>query len=332
MKLLLARFPLAALLSCVGASLPALVVAQSTHATYPIRTVTLIVPFPPGGGTDVGARLVAQKLSQKWGQSVVVENRGGAAGIVGMDAAAKAKADGYTIVMGNVGTTAINGALYKSKMPYDPDTAFAPISLVADLPLVLLVNPALPWKSPADLIREAKAAPDKFTYASSGAGGAPHLAAEIFQGMAGLKLTHVPYKGGGPAVTDLLAGHVNMLFATVLEAAGQVRGGKLRALAVTSKARSPALPDVPALADSGVPGYESGSWIGLLAPKGTPADIVEKISADVRAVLQEEETRKTLVDQGALPRALSPAQFGALIEEDKKRYAKIIVDKGIKLD
>ena len=316
-----------ALVAC--ASLAPIVLAQGN---YPTRTVTMIVPFPPGGGTDVGARLVAQKLSQKWGQSVVVENRGGAAGIVGMDAAAKAKPDGYTIVMGNVGTTAINGSLYKSKMPYDPDTAFTPISLVADLPLVLLVNPGLPWKMPADLIREAKAAPDKFTFASSGAGGAPHLAAEIFQSMAAVKLTHVPYKGGGPAVTDLLAGHVNMLFATVLEAAGQVRSGKLRALAVTSKTRSPALPDVPTLADSGVPGYESGSWIGLLAPKGTPVEIVEKIAADVRAVLQEEDTRKTLVDQGALPRALAPAQFGALIDEDKKRYATIIADKNIKLD
>ena len=316
-----------ALVAC--ASLAPIALAQGN---YPTRTVTMIVPFPPGGGTDVGARLVAQKLSQKWGQSVVVENRGGAAGIVGMDAAAKAKPDGYTIVMGNVGTTAINGSLYKSKMPYDPDTAFTPISLVADLPLVLLVNPGLPWKMPADLIREAKAAPDKFTFASSGAGGAPHLAAEIFQSMAAVKLTHVPYKGGGPAVTDLLAGHVNMLFATVLEAAGQVRSGKLRALAVTSKTRSPALPDVPTLADSGVPGYESGSWIGLLAPKGTPVEIVEKIAADVRAVLQEEDTRKTLVDQGALPRALAPAQFGALIDEDKKRYATIIADKNIKLD
>ena len=316
-----------ALVACT--SLAPIALAQGN---YPTRTVTMIVPFPPGGGTDVGARLVAQKLSQKWGQSVVVENRGGAAGIVGMDAAAKAKPDGYTIVMGNVGTTAINGSLYKSKMPYDPDTAFTPISLVADLPLVLLVNPGLPWKMPADLIREAKAAPDKFTFASSGAGGAPHLAAEIFQSMAAVKLTHVPYKGGGPAVTDLLAGHVNMLFATVLEAAGQVRSGKLRALAVTSKTRSPALPDVPTLADSGVPGYESGSWIGLLAPKGTPVEIVEKIAADVRAVLQEEDTRKTLVDQGALPRALAPAQFGALIDEDKKRYATIIADKNIKLD
>ena len=316
-----------ALVAC--ASLAPIALAQGN---YPTRTVTMIVPFPPGGGTDVGARLVAQKLSQKWGQSVVVENRGGAAGIVGMDAAAKAKPDGYTIVMGNVGTTAINGSLYKSKMPYDPDTAFTPISLVADLPLVLLVNPGLPWKMPADLIREAKAAPDRFTFASSGAGGAPHLAAEIFQSMAAVKLTHVPYKGGGPAVTDLLAGHVNMLFATVLEAAGQVRSGKLRALAVTSKTRSPALPDVPTLADSGVPGYESGSWIGLLTPKGTPVEIVEKIAADVRAVLQEEDTRKTLVDQGALPRALAPAQFGALIDEDKKRYATIIADKNIKLD
>ena len=301
------------------------------QAPWPTRPVTMIVPFPPGGGTDVGARLVAQKLTQKWGQTVVVENRAGAAGIVGMEAGAKSKPDGYTITMGNVGTTSINGSLYK-KLPYDAGTAFAPITLVADLPLVLLAYPGLAAKTPRELIAAAKAEPDKITFASSGPGGAPHLAAEIFQSMAGIKMLHVPYKGGGPAVADLMAGHVNILFTTVLEAVGHVKSGKLRGMAVTSTTRSPALPDMPTLAEAGVPGYESGSWIGLLAPAGTPPDIIEKIAADVKEIVGQGETRQTLINQGAIPKGTTPAQFAALIETDKKRYARIITDKGLRAD
>ena len=301
------------------------------QAPWPTRPVTMIVPFPPGGGTDVGARLVAQKLTQKWGQTVVVENRAGAAGIVGMEAGAKSKPDGYTITMGNVGTTSINGSLYK-KLPYDADTAFAPITLVADLPLVLLAYPGLAAKTPRELIAAAKAEPDKITFASSGPGGAPHLAAEIFQSMAGIKMLHVPYKGGGPAVADLMAGHVNILFTTVLEAVGHVKSGKLRGMAVTSTTRSPALPDMPTLAEAGVPGYESGSWIGLLAPAGTPPAIIEKIAADVKEIVDQGETRQTFINQGAIPKGTTPAQFAALIETDKKRYARIITDKGLRAD
>lgn len=291
----------------------------------------MIVPFPPGGGTDVGARLIAQKLTQKWGQSVVVENRGGAAGIVGMDAAAKSKPDGYTVVMGNVGTIAINQSLYK-KLPYDADTALVPVVMVADLPLVLLANTGLKEKTPVELIAAARAAPGKFTFASSGAGGAPHLAAEIFQNMAGIKLLHVPYKGGGPAVADLLAGHVNILFTTILEAVGQVKAGKLNGMAVSSKARSPALPDTPTLSESGVPGYESGSWIGLMAPTGTPAAVLERIAADVHDIVGQTDTRQTLISQGALPRGETLAQFAAVIEGDRRKYARIIIDKGIRAD
>ena len=301
------------------------------QASWPTRPVTMIVPFPPGGGTDVGARLVAQKLTQKWGQTVVVENRAGAAGIVGMEAGAKSKPDGYTITMGNVGTTSINGSMYK-KLPYDADTAFAPITLVADLPLVLLAYPGLAAKTPRELIAAAKAEPDKITFASSGPGGAPHLAAEIFQSMAGIKMLHVPYKGGGPAVADLMAGHVNILFTTVLEAVGHVKSGKLRGMAVTSTTRSPALPDMPTLAEAGVPGYESGSWIGLLAPAGTPPAIIEKIAADVKEIVGQGETRQILINQGAIPKGTTPAQFAALIETDKKRYARIITDKGLRTD
>jgi tripartite-type tricarboxylate transporter receptor subunit TctC len=306
-------------------------IAVSAQGAYPNRSITIIVPFPPGGGTDVGARLVAKKLQEKWGHGVVIDNKGGAAGIVGSDAVAKAKPDGYTLLVGNVGTVAINQSLYK-KMPYDADTAFQPISMIADLPLALLVNPNVPYNSVKELIDYAKANPEKITFASSGAGGAPHLAAEIFSNMANVKLTHVPYKGGGPATADLIAGHVNILFATILEAAGQVKSGRLKALAVTSKIRSAAFPDVPTIAESGLPGYESGSWIGMLAPTGTPKDIVEKISADVQEALANAEVKQTLVLQGAIPRPTTSAQFTAIIDVDKKRYAKIIADRGIKLD
>ena len=303
----------------------------ASHAAaqaYPTRPVTMIVPFPPGGGTDVGARIIAQKLTTRWGQTVVVENRGGAAGIVGMEAAAKAKPDGYTIIMGNVGTISINNSLYK-KLPYDHETAFAPITYVADLPLVMLAFPGFAPKTPREVIALAKTEPDKVTFASSGAGGAPHLAAEIFSNMAGVKMLHVPYKGGGPAVADLMAGHVNILFTTVLEAVGHVKSGKLRGMAVTSSQRSPALPDMPTMAEAALPGYDTGSWIGLLAPAGTPAAVIDKITADVREILAQKDTQQTFISQGAIPRSLSTAEFTALIDNDKKRYARIIQDKNI---
>jgi tripartite-type tricarboxylate transporter receptor subunit TctC len=305
--------------------------AALAQAPFPSRPVTMIVPFPPGGGTDVGSRLVAQKLTQKWGQTVVVENRAGAAGIVGMDAAAKARPDGYTIVMGNVGTIAINQSLYK-KLPYDADIALLPIVMVADLPLVMLAHTGLKEKTPMQFIAAAKASPGKYTFASSGAGGAPHLAAEILQSMTGIQLLHVPYKGGGPAVADLIAGHVNILFTTILEAVGHVKAGKLNGMAVSSRTRSPALPDTPTLSEAGVPGYESGSWIGLMAPQGTPAAILDRIAADTRDLVAQADTRQTLIGQGAIPRGETLAQFAAVIDADRRKYARIIADKGIRAD
>jgi tripartite-type tricarboxylate transporter receptor subunit TctC len=319
-----AVFLVAALLALAGPVPPA-----CAQGSYPNRPVTMIVPFPPGGGTDVGARIIAQKLGAKWGQSVVVENRAGAAGIVGMEAAAKAKADGHTIIMGNVGTISINNSLYK-KLPYDHETAYAPITYVADLPLVMLAFPGFPARTPREVIALARSEPDKVTFASSGAGGAPHLAAEIFQSMAGVKMLHVPYKGGGPAVADLMAGHVNILFTTVLEAVGHVKSGKLRGMAVTSSTRSPAFPDMPTMAEAALPGYETGSWIGLLAPAGTPATVIDKITVDVREILAQSDTRQTFITQGAVPRSLSTAEFTALINSDKKRYARVIQDKNIR--
>src|SRR5438477_302451 len=199
---------------------------------YPSRPVTFIVPFAPGGGTDISARTVAAKLQQKWGQGVVIENRGGAGGVIGTDAAAKAKPDGYTLLIANVGITSINPALY-ARLPYNPDTAFTPISLICELPFVLMASPSFPPNSVKELIAYAKANPGKVTFASSGQGGSPHLTAEIFQLATGIQMTHVPYKGGGPAMIDLMAGHVDLLSASVLEGSGSIKGGRRKALAVT---------------------------------------------------------------------------------------------------
>jgi len=298
---------------------------------YPARPVTFIVPFPPGGGTDISARTVAAKLAAKWGQSVVAENRAGAAGILGADAVARARPDGYTLLIANVGTQSINPSLYP-KLPYNPDTAFTPISLICELPFVLMASPSFAPNTVKELVTYARANPEKVTFASSGQGGSPHLTAEIFQLATGTRLTHVPYKGGGPAMTDLMAGHVDLLFASVLEGSGHIKAGKLKGLAVSHARRSPALPDVPTLAEAGVKGAESGSWIALLAPAGTPAAIIGKVAADVKEVVAAADTREKLIAQGAVPQASTPAELQALIDADLGRYGRIIRDKGLKAE
>jgi tripartite-type tricarboxylate transporter receptor subunit TctC len=319
----------AALTLALPALSPSTVQAQ---AAYPGKTVTFIVPFAPGGGTDISARTVAAKLTTMWGgPTVVVENRGGAGGILGADAVAKARPDGYTLLIANVGTQSINPTLYP-KLPYNPDTAFAPISLICELPFVLMASTKFAPNTVKELVAFAKANPDKVTYASSGSGGSPHLTAELFQLATGTQLLHVPYKGGGPAMTDLMAGHVDLLFASVLESSGNIKTGKLKGLAVTHAKRSPALPDVPTLAEAGVKNAESGSWIALLAPAGTPAAIVDKLAADVKTVVADPEVREKLVAQGAVPQSSTPKQLQALIDTDRARYGKIIRDKGLKVE
>ena len=301
-------------------------------AQYPARTVTIVVPFPPGGGTDTGARLIAQRLTQRWGQTVLVENKPGAAGALGADYVAKQKPDGYVLLMGNFGTQSINPTLYGKKLAYNPDTAFAPITLVADLPLVLVVNPGVSATSAKELIALAKAQPGKLAYSSSGSGGSMHLAGALFESASGTQMLHVPYKGGGPAISDLIAGHVNLAFATILETSGHIKSGRLRPLAVTGLARSPALPDVPTLADTTLPGFNSSSWIGLLAPAATPQAIIDKIAGDVKDALKAADLRQQFIDQGALPVGGTPAEFQALIDNDRHRYAKIIAEKNISVD
>jgi len=315
------------LFSSLLLALPLLAAAQA----YPNKTVTLVVPFPPGGGTDTGARIVAEQLGKRWGQTVVVENKGGAAGQIGADQVAKARADGYTLLMGNIGTQAINPALY-AKMPYDPDKAFAPVSLVAELPLAMMVNPAVPANTPKEFIALAKSKPGQLSYSSSGSGGAPHLAAELFKDQSKTFVLHVPYRGGGPAISDLLAGHVQLSFMTVLEASGHIKSGKLRALAVTGDKRVSALPEVPTLAEAALPGFNSISWIGILAPASTPKEIVDKVSGDIRAVLADESVKQRLIGLGAVPAGNTPEQFAKMIEGDRKRYTQIIRDRKITTD
>jgi len=317
-----------ALLAAVLAALAPLV--ATAEEAYPARPINLIVPFSPGGGTDIAARLLATRLSARLGQSVVVENRAGAGGLVGADLVAKARPDGYTLFFGNVGTQSINPWLYK--MPYDADKAFAPVSLFAELPFAFVINPQIPARTPKELVALAKAAPDRYTFASSGSGGSPHLTAEIFQQATGVHLRHVPYKGGGPAISDLIAGHVDMLFASVLETSAYVKSGKLRALAVTSAQRSPAMPDVPTLAELGVPNAESGSWTAVLAPAGTPQPVIDKLAAAVQAVAQMPEVKEALIAQGATPRGSTPAELQKVIDNDKARYGQVIKARGVRVE
>jgi tripartite-type tricarboxylate transporter receptor subunit TctC len=295
---------------------------------FPTRSVTLVVPFPPGGGTDTGSRLVATRLAKIWGQAVVVENKPGAAGMLGADVVSKAKPDGYTILMGNIGTQSINPSLYKA-MPYKSDGAFEPVSLVAYLPMVMLANPNVPAKSAKEAIALAKTKPGKLTYSSSGPGSSMHLTGALFESEAKVEMLHVPYKGGGPAITDLIAGHVDFSFATILESSGHIKAGRIRAVGVTSEQRSPALPDVPTLAETGLPGFSTGSWIGILAPAGTPKDIVEKIARDVKEAVNSPEVRDPMIAQGATPVGSTPVEFAALIDSDRKRYGQIIRSRNI---
>jgi len=322
------RLP-ALLAAGIVAAMPAITHAQAP--AYPARPVTFVVPFAPGGGSDTGARIVANQLTQRWGQTVVVDNKPGAAGMIGADYVARASPDGYTLLIGNIGTQSINQSLYR-KIPYNAETAFAPVSLIAELPLVMAVHPSIPAKTAKELGALAKSKPGELAYSTSGAGSAMHLAAELFQDGAGVKMLHVPYKGGGPAVQDLLAGQVALSFPTLLEASSHIKAGKLRALAVTGSKRAPAMPDVPTVAESYLPGFNSISWIGVLAPARTPVSVVEKIAKDIADVVNLPEVREKLIGLGATPMASTPAEFRKMIDDDRSRYARLIREKNIRAD
>ena len=317
------QWTLGALFACIA--------TLASAQAYPTRPIRLVVPFPAGGTTDILAREAAQKLTEVLGQAVVVDNRPGAAGNIGSDLVAKSAPDGYTLLMGTVGTHAINPSLY-SKMPYDHVKDFAPVVLVAGVPNVLVVNPALPVNSVAELIKLAKDKPGQINFASSGSGTSIHLSGELFKTMAGVDMTHVPYKGSSPALTDLIGGQVQIMFDNLPSALPQIKGGRLRAIAVTSLKRAPVLPDIPTINESGLPGFEASSWFGVLAPAGTPAPIVARINTEVNKWLQSADAREKLLGQGAEAAGGSPEQFGNFIHAESEKWAKVVKASGAKVD
>jgi tripartite-type tricarboxylate transporter receptor subunit TctC len=290
---------------------------------YPTRPIRFLVPFPPGGGNDTMARTFGQKMTERLGQPVVIDNRPGAGGNIGADTAAHALPDGYTIFLGGVGSHGINPNLMQ-KPTYDAIKDFAPVSLIASAPMLVIVPLSLPAKSMTDLVQLATGRPGELNFASSGAGSIAHLAAELLNSMAKIKLEHVPYKGTGPALADLLGGRVHVMFNSTVSVMPQVRAGKVRALAMTAAKRSPALPDMPTVAESGVPGYEAASWYGMLAPAKTPRAIVMKLNSEVAHIAQRPEVRERLAADGAEPGGNSPEEFGAYIRRELARWKTVI--------
>jgi tripartite-type tricarboxylate transporter receptor subunit TctC len=314
------------------AFLPAAQAQQAGSATgYPNRPVKIIVAFPAGGGTDIAARVLGQKLGEVWGQQVVIENRGGASGVIGTELAARAAPDGYTLFVGTLGNFSVNQHLFP-KMTVDPVRDFAPISQVVDVHFVLLAHPKLAANSVRELVALAKAKPNELTYSSSGAGGAPHLAAELFKRMASVDIQHIPYKGSAPSMQDLMGGQVSVTFDSLLQALPFIRDGRLKALAVLGASRSPQLPDTPTVAESGVPGYELTNWFGLAAPAGTPRELVTKIYTDSARVLQGQEIRERFSSMAATAASSTPEQFGTRIKDDSAKWAKLIREVGIKAE
>jgi len=309
---------------------PQFVQAQAAATSYPSKTVRIVVPYPPGGPNDLIARFLAQKLTDNLKQTFVIDNRAGATGMTGTDAVAKSPADGYTLLV-SASVHVIYPSLFQ-KVPFDPIKDFAPISLMARAPLVLSVNPALSVKSVQDLISMAKAQPGKLQYASSGNGSATHLSAEAFKTQAGIDLQHIAYKGSSPAMTDVMAGHVQLVFDSLGSTLPYIKAGKLRALAITSSTRSAVAPEIPTIAESGVPGYDISTWYGLWAPAGTPKEIVDKLSAEVQKILKSSDMQQQLTSRGIEPVGSSAAEFAAYHQTEKLKWAKIVKDSGAKLD
>ena len=300
------------------------------HA-FPTKPVKILVAFPPGGGTDIVARLLAPRLTDLWGQPVVVENRAGASGTIGTEVAARADPDGHTLFMATMGNMTANQHLYP-KMGVDPLRAFAPITKVVDVHFVFMANPALPADSVKELIAQARKRPGEIHYSSSGPGGAPHLAMELFKRQAGVNLTHVPYKGSGPGMTDLLGGRVMVTMDSLLQGLPQIKAGKLKALAVLGPKRSALLPEVPTMAEAGVAGYSLTNWFGLLAPAATPWNVVSEIRADVIGVLKDADIRRKVAEMGADVVGSSGDEFAAAMRAESAQWAEIIKAANIKAE
>ena len=305
----------------------ALACSSAMAQTYPARPVRLVVPSGPGGGTDITARIVAPKLSEQIGQQVVVENRAGAGSMIGGEVVARAAPDGYTLLMG-ISTLAINPAMYK-KVPYDALKDFAPISQVVSLPNVLVTHPSLPAKTVKELVALARARPGQLNYASAGVGTNPHLSMELFLSMTGLKMIHVPFKGAGPGLIDTVAGHVSVMTPSIISGLPHVKGGRLRALGVTSAKRAGGVPDIPTIAEAGVPGYDAVQWFGVLAPAATPRPIVVRLHGEIVRVLQAAEVRDRLSADGADPVGSTPEEFAAFLRAETAKWAKVVKDAGI---
>lgn len=314
------------------AGLAALCVAAAGAQTFPQRPVRLVVPYPPGSGTDIAARVLGQKLTESWGQQVIVDNRPGAGAIIGVEAVAKAAPDGYTIGIADTGPLAINPALYP-KLPYNPTRDLAPVTLVAKLPFILVVNPTLPVHSVAELVALAKSRPGQINYASVGNGSAVHLATELFKTRAGVDLTHIPYKGSAPALQGLLGGEASVMFVNLLSAQSLVQSGKVRALAAAPGKRISAMPDLPTIAEAGVPGYEFEAWFGIVAPSGTPAPVIDKLNQDLRRAIALPEVQDMFINKGGFePVGSTVESFAKLIPAEVDRWGKLVRQTGAKVE
>jgi tripartite-type tricarboxylate transporter receptor subunit TctC len=304
---------------------------RAAEQAYPSKPIRLVVPFPAGGSLDVVARAIGQKLTEAWGQPVVIDNRPGAGGNIGADLVAKSAPDGYTILEGALSTHAVNVSLY-GKMPYDPIKDFAPITLVAVTPNVLVLSASFPVNSVPELLAYARANPGKLSFGSGSNGSAGHLAGELFKTEAGVDMVHIPYKGGAPALQALLAGDTQLMFDNLANSAAQLKAGKLKALAVTTAKRSSLMPELPTLSETGLPGFDIYTWWGFMAPAGTPKEIVAKWNAEVTRILNSPEMKAFFAQQGAEPAPDSPEQFAALISSEISKYAKIVKQSGAKVD
>ena len=308
-----------------------MVCAQTATPGWPSRPIRFIVPFPPGGGTDVNARIIAPRLAAALGQQVVVENRTGAGGMVGTEVVAKSAPDGYSMVIATIGPIAINPSLY-AKMTYDPAKDLAPVTITGEVPNGLVVHPTLPAKTLKELIALAKQRPRELNYGSSGAGAGDHLAAEMLSVMSGIRMTHVPYKGGPLAMVDLMAGNIQLIFATLTTGMPYIRAGRVRTLAIAGSQRFALLPEVPTVAEAGVPGFAVNNWAGIFVAGATPRPIIERLNSEIVKALAPADVRQKLLEMGLVSATNTPEQFASYIQAETVRWAKVVKDAGIKLD